>query len=257
MRPRFALLSKLPKAKRWTSANVRIPVVFVCGPDSQLHFKFRFQTPGLVEPFFPGYTPYKNGYLGGVLDPGHPAVSIRGNFPKTSDVAFGGRIYPIALLITGNSAFGPGSFMKWQERVEKARQDGFSGARVAGRIVLCRGVDQNGEPLPYKGTEQVYPQDDHNTLEIPKRNATPRQPFLKLALKRAARRVPMSFSVATSKKRMGTLAFMRVKIVKRIRGVLDLILSRGAYVNEGQEPATIALNEDDAGRKWSLQGILS
>ncbi|KAF8166260.1 hypothetical protein BJ912DRAFT_1002836, partial [Pholiota molesta] len=170
----------------------------------------RFQNPASVEAFFPGYNskldPNRIGNYGEMFDPTHPSARMRvSHFPKV----------PI---------------MTWSERVQMAHDAGFSA-----------GKDEQGRPLPYDGTEQVYPEDDIRTFGLPTRNATPKGPFLALALGKLARRVPMTFSNATSKKRMA------------------LTLTRGAHVVEHTEPVTgalrteICLNEDEAGKKWSMQ----
>ena len=146
--------------------------------------------------------------------------------------------------------------MTWRERVQAAREAGFSGGRMGRSSVLCL-ADEHGVPRPYRNRDQVYPKDDHNTLGIPARNAVPLIPqHLESRLQRAARRVPMSLTVSTSKKRMGPHAYIRKKIVQRLRGVMDLIVSRGAHVvtKETGEPE-ICLSEEESGRKWSMQGI--
>ncbi|KJA23853.1 hypothetical protein HYPSUDRAFT_65970 [Hypholoma sublateritium FD-334 SS-4] len=233
MRPKYTGLARLQKANRWTSAN------------------YRFQVPGLPDPLLGGPNTNQR------LDLSHPASNIRlANFPKAASHfdAFSARMYPIALLKREASPFPSIPFMTWRERVQAARETGFSGVRTARSSVLCL-VDEHGVPRPYRSGEQVYPKDDHNTLQIPGRNSVPRPPHLESRLQRAARRVPMSFTVSTSKKRMGPHAYIRAKIVKRLRGVIDLIVSRGAHVvtKETSEPE-VCLSEDESGRKWSMQG---
>ncbi|KAF8180432.1 hypothetical protein BJ912DRAFT_981294, partial [Pholiota molesta] len=249
MRPKWPNLAKLPRAKRWTSINDR------------------FQNPASVEAFFPGYNskldPNRIGNYGEMFDPTHPSARMRvSHFPKVSvkqDV-FEARIFPVARLVHGMNPYPEVPIMTWSERVQMAHDAGFSAVRIKGRTVLCKGKDEQGRPLPYDGTEQVYPEDDIRTFGLPTRNATPKGPFLALALGKLARRVPMTFSNATSKKRMGSYAYMRAKIAKRLRGALHLIVTRGAHVVEHTEPLTgalrteICLNEDEAGKKWSMQG---
>ncbi|KAF8960947.1 hypothetical protein BDZ97DRAFT_1760400 [Flammula alnicola] len=236
--------------------------------------------PGLVAPFFPSYvTPaphLRAEGVGEILDPSHPAAKMRLRyFPHTlgTTSAFGAKIYPMALLLRAPSPLPQEPFMTWSERVKMAKEDGFSAVRIDGQARLVKKVAGSDECRLYEGPEQVYPEHDHNTLRTPARNATPHGRFLELALRKAARRVPMSYSHSTSKKRMGSFSYMRAKIKKRIKGALHLIVTRGAYVvdhpedpdeaarakatqtgKKGDQYPQIRFNEEDAGKKWSMQG---
>ena len=243
----------------------------IFSPDATNSFtQDKCQTAGGFDAFFPGYNPNKDpnriGNHGDMLDPSHPSVRMRiSQFPKTStnkDV-LGIQIFPMARLVYGPNPYPTVPIVTWSERVLKAREAGFSGVRTKGGVLLCKGKDEMGRPIPYPGTDQVYPEDDVHTYGIPTRNATPKGRLLELAMRKLSRRIPMSFSNATSKKRMGSFAYMRAKIAKRLRGAMQLIATRGAYAVQHIDPSTgeqrseICLDDTKAGKKWTMQGVLS
>ncbi|KAF5313047.1 hypothetical protein D9619_003559 [Psilocybe cf. subviscida] len=219
MKPQFQHLSRLPKARRWTSIN---------GSD---------QLPGLVASLFgqnvrPQYSDMQKamGY-GNALDTTHPAAKLPlRKLPFFRAPAIGVNIYPSALLMRYARPYGQLPFLTWSDRVEKAREEGFTVVVRQGRPVLAQKVDGR-PPLIYTSTDQVYPK--NLPVPISVRYATPKGPFLHHALKATARRVPMAHANATSKKRVGALAFVRSKVAKRLMEALHLITTRGAQVVDG------------------------
>lgn len=98
-----------------------------------------------------------------------------------------------------------------------------------------------------------------------------------LAPKKLARRIPMSYLTATSKERMGSKRYMRRRITTRIKTALNLIVTRGAYVDQTEiQNGTGQLKEDGSeirhnpspclkfdneeasvmGEKWIMQGTV-
>lgn len=155
--------------------------------------------------------------------------------------------------------------------MEKARDEGFTAILDRGRPVLAKQADGQ-TPAIYTSAEPVYPTDLSVSMSV--RHATPKGPLLHDAVRRYGRRVPMSVSNATSKKRVGALATVRSKVAKRLMAALHLIATRGADVVDGitedanlmrsarrgrqgitdAKPRIITFDEEDAGTKWSLQG---
>lgn len=211
---------------------------------------------------------------GNILDAAHPAAKLQlRKLPFFRAPAIGVNIYPVALLTRWPRPYGQLPFLTWSERVEKAREEGFTAVVRQGRPVLAQKVEGR-PPVIYTSTEQVYPK--NLPVPISARHATPKDPFLHYTLKTTARRVPMSHANSTSKKRVGALAFVRSKVAKRLMAALHFITTRGAHVVDvpaedvpkrkrteraglddvNTKRQLVVFNEEDAGIKWSMQGML-
>ncbi|CAA7266251.1 unnamed protein product [Cyclocybe aegerita] len=210
-----------------------------------------------------------------VLDPTHPGLKSLKYLPHTRDNAIGVKIFPISLLnkpqLANGHPFGR-KFLTWIERVQKAKEAGVKVVYVGGKPALAW---KSGELVGED--EQVYPEHDHNTLDIPDCKATPKGRLLDIARKRAMRRVPMSYLTATSKARMGAKRYTRCQITRRMKVASNLIVTRGAYFGEpalknegpakedvktlgvGIKPKRVVMRFDQEeaksmGRKWIMQG---
>jgi hypothetical protein len=260
MRGKCPELRKLFKTTRFSSINVSFPQPFDLPTNSQVS-QWRHQTPGSVTPFFP----FNDQYYGSkqLLDPTHPSAKLKlSAFPVFRGNEIGGRIYPVARLYKPNgSSVDSRPFLTWTQRVRKAREAGFSATVVGRTPKLLKQDEPGGKPRPYADDEgQVYPTDDHDTFLVTGRRSIKSGPLLELALKKAAFRIPMSYKNATSKKRMGSFAYMRRDITRRIKVALSLIMTRGAYVDVDQTSSSgkvkprLKFDDEDIGRKWSMQG---
>ncbi|KAJ3502725.1 hypothetical protein NLJ89_g8753 [Agrocybe chaxingu] len=214
-------------------------------------------------------------YAVDVLDPTHPGLKSLKHLPHTRDDAIGVKIFPISLLnkpqLTNGYPFGR-KFLTWTKRVQKAKEAGVKVVYVGGKPALA----WNSGVLVGED-EQVYPEHDHNTLDIPDCKTTPKGPLLDIARKRAMRRVPMSYLTATSKARMGAKRYTRCQITRHMKVALNLIVTRGAYFgdpalrNDGPakedvkplgaeiKPKHVVMRFDEEearsmGRKWIMQG---
>lgn len=76
--------------------------------------------------------------------------------------------------------------------------------------------------------------------------------------KKLARRIPMSYLTATSRERMGNKTHMRRRITTRIKTALNLIVARGAYMDQSNiQPPRLKFDNEEAsvmGEKWIMQG---
>jgi hypothetical protein len=76
--------------------------------------------------------------------------------------------------------------------------------------------------------------------------------------KNLTRRIPMSYITATSKERMGQKTHMRRRITTRIKTTLNLIVTRGAYVDQSETHLPqVKFDDEEAslmGEKWVMQG---
>ncbi|CAA7269653.1 unnamed protein product [Cyclocybe aegerita] len=140
-------------------------------------------------------------------------------------------------------------------------------------------LDRTHPGLKSLEDEQVYPEHDHNTLDIPDSKTTPKGPLLDIARKRAMRRVPMSYLTATNKARMGAKRYTRCQITRGMKVALNLIVTRGPYFgdpalkNDGQakedlgslsvkiKPKRLLVRSDEEearsmGRKRIMQGYV-
>lgn len=206
--------------------------------------------------------PQSDQYYGSkqLLDPTHPSARLKlSAFPVFRGKEIGGNIYPVARLYKPNgSSVDSRPFLTWTQRVQKAREDGFSATLVGRTPKLLKRDDAVGKPRPYSNDEgQVYPKEDADTFLVTGRRSVKSASLTELALKKAAFRIPMSYKNATSKKRMGSFAYMRRDITRRVKVALGLIMTRGAYVDGDQASSAkvrVQFNDEDVGRKWSMQG---
>ncbi len=188
------------------------------------------------------------------------------------------KIFPMALLEKHVEVYPfRRPFVTWHQRVQRAKDAGVIAIEVKSKPTLF--WKEFSKPV---GLEQVYPEDGRETLRrarLPECRALPSDNLLGVALKRAQRRVPMSFFITTSKARMGALRCTRRIITLRIKAALNLIVSRGAYYDEERvatkkeisssdavepehcskngQPPVMQFNKEEAvsmGRKWILQG---
>ncbi|KDR77154.1 hypothetical protein GALMADRAFT_246388 [Galerina marginata CBS 339.88] len=204
--------------------------------------QWRNQTPGSLDPFFVSTT------FGSslVVDPSHPAAGVaKIKFPIIRAEAIGVKLLPMGLLLRELRPFPATPILTWTERVQWAKKAGLTGKRNS----VAPNIPPNSS---FDLSSQLYPERDYNSLLIPARRIIPQGALLDLALERAARRVPMSLHISTSKKRMGQFRYMRRHIEKRIRAAINMIVTKGAHTSGPDE--TIQFDANDAGRKWVLQG---
>ena len=191
------------------------------------------------------------------LDPSHPSARLKLSFFRGKEI--GGNIYPVARLYkSSGSSVDSKPFLTWTQRVRKAREDGFSATLIGWTPKLLKLDEASGTPRPCINDEgQVYPKDDKDTFFVTGRRSVKSGPLTELALKKAAFGTPMSYKNATSEKRMGSFAYIRRDITRRVKVALGLIMTRGAYVDTDQTSSSkvrIQFNDEDVGRKWSMQG---
>ena len=234
------------------SSIVRFPTF------SLLSLQWRHQTPGSVMSLFPQSDQYYGSKQ--LLDPTHPSARLKlSAFPFVRGKEIGANIYPVARLYQPNgSSVDSRPFLTWTQRVQKAREDGFSATLIGRTPKLLKRDEAGSKPRPYSNEEgQVYTKEDSGTFLVTGRRSVKSGPLTQLALKKAAFRIPMSYKNATSKKRMGSFAYMRRDITRRVKVALGLIMTRGAYVDVDQASSgkvRIQFNDEDTGRKWSMQG---
>ncbi|KAH9474593.1 hypothetical protein JR316_0013055 [Psilocybe cubensis] len=180
-----------------------------------------------------------------LVDPGHPAASIRkALFPNVRRDDLGIKMMPTGLLLREKRQFPAIPILSWRERVEMAKEGGLTARHLQNNINL-RGTI-------FKPGEQLYPKYDYNNVLLPTQKITPCSPVLDVLLKKTWRRVPMAFHISTSKARMGSFRHQRKHIEKRLRAAINLIVTRGAYFD--READKIGINMEDSGRKWVMQG---
>ena len=260
MRGKCPELRKLPKTTQFSSINASFPQNHLIPQQTHqfLYVQWRHQTPGSVISFFPQNDQYYGNKQ--LLDPTHPSAKLKlSAFPFFRGKEIGGNIYPVARLYKpSGSSVDSRPFLSWTRRVQKAREDGFSAMLVGRTPKLLKRDEPGGKPRPYSDEEgQVYPKEDTDTFLVTGRRSVKSASLMELALKKAAFRIPMSYKNATSKKRMGSFAYMRRDITRRVKVALGLIMTRGAYVNGDQASSgkvRIQFNDEDVGRKWSIQG---
>ena len=157
-------------------------------------------------------------------------------------------------------------FLTWAERVQRAKEAGVTAVeKVKDQPMLL--WTESGKPV---GEMQIYPQASVNGLPLPDCLTKPTGPLLKLAWKKAQRRIPMSSFTVTSKARMGSLRCTRRIITLRMKAALNMIVTRGAYFGDRatrnygiveEAPGvrdtpsrSMMFDEEDVGRKWVMQG---
>ncbi|KAF8153014.1 hypothetical protein B0H34DRAFT_721836 [Crassisporium funariophilum] len=160
-----------------------------------------------------------------VLDPSHPGLSLRPpSVPSWRGPGLGIKLVPMALLQqpdTGVSPF-PRPMMIWSERVQRVKDAGITATIVRNRPTL---IDRSGN---HPDDVQLF--FEHVMNRLSGRRAELQGSLRTLALRKLSLRVPMSYLTATSKDRMGPKRHMRRRITTRIKTALNLIVSRGAYV---------------------------
>lgn len=158
------------------------------------------------------------------------------------------KIFPMALLEKPAEVYPfRRPFVTWHQRVQRAKDAGVIAVEVKGKPTLF--WRNSSKPV---GLEQVYPEDAQETLRrarLPECRTPPSENLLGVALKRAQRRVPMSFFITTSKARMGALRCTRRIITLRIKAALNLIVTRGAYYVDERMPTRRKISSSDAEKR--------
>jgi len=169
--------------------------------------------------------PQNDQYYGSkqLLDPTDPSARLKLSaflFFRGKEIA--GNIYPVARLYKpSGSSVDSRPFLMWTQSPESER-----------RWIQCHVVGRDGgKPRPYSNEEgQVYPKEDSDTFLVAGRRSVESGPLTELALKKAAFRIPVLYKNTTSKKCMGSFAYLRRDITRRVKVALGLIMTRGAYV---------------------------
>ena len=155
------------------------------------------------------------------------------------------------------------TFVTWAERIQHAKKAGM-------RVVS---TDLFGADNQRVDDCDLFPRSELGNKRLPGHRSVPQGALKDLALKKLALRIPMSYLTATSKERMGSKRYMRRRITTRIKTALNLIVTRGAYVdqNEAGQLKEDALevkhnslphlkfdNEEASvmGEKWIMQGAI-
>ena len=163
-----------------------------------------------------------------LLDPLHPATKLKPQqIPSWQADGIKIRLVPMALLQTPEPMCGGKDpfyrpFISWAERIQHAKKAGM-------RVVST--------------SDGVYGVHDQNIDD-------------------SRVRIPMSYLTATSKERMGPKRYMRRRITTRIKTTLNLIVTRGAYVDQneiqnGTDQPRLKFDNREAtlmGEKWIMQG---
>ena len=160
------------------------------------------------------------------------------------------------------------NFVPWAERVRYARR---AGIKVGSKGELIGEHNQRIEDC------DLFPKTELGNKRLPGHRSVPQGPLNDLAMKKLAFRIPMSYLTATSKERMGQKTHMRHRVTTRIKTALNLIVTRGAYMdrNEIQNGAgqpkedeseikriqspRLSFDKEEAslmGQKWIMQGTV-
>ncbi|KAF8797564.1 hypothetical protein BYT27DRAFT_7152515 [Phlegmacium glaucopus] len=203
-----------------------------------------------------------------LLDPSHPATKLKPQqIPSWQADGIKVRLVPMALLqkpesmCSGEDPFSR-PFMSWAERIQHAKKAGIRVVSTVGGGHLCGAHNQRIDD------SDLYPKSELGNKRLPGHRSVPQGALKDLALKKLALRIPMSYLTATSKERMGSKRYMRRRITTRIKTALNLIVARGAYVDQNEvQKGTGQLKEDMLprlkfdneeaslmGRKWIMQG---
>jgi hypothetical protein len=166
-----------------------------------------------------------------LLDPSHPATKFKPQQLPTWQVdCIKIRLVPMALLqkptsqCSGEDPFSR-NFVPWAERVRYARRAGIK-VGTNGELV--------GEHNQRIGDCDLFPESELGNKKLPRHRSVPQGPLKDLAMKKLAFRIPMSYLTATSKERMGQKRHMRRRVTTRIKTALNLIVTRGAYVDQNE-----------------------
>jgi len=207
-----------------------------------------------------------------LLDPSHPATKLKPQqIPSWQAEGIKVRLVPMALLqkpepmCSGEDPFSR-NFVPWAERIQHAKKAGI-------RAVSTVGVDSLslvGAHNQMIDDSDLFPKSELGNKRLPGHRSVPQGVLKDLALKKLALRVPMSYLTATSKERMGSKRYMRRRITTRIKTALNLIVTRGAYVDQNEiqhgtagseikhnpSPPLKFDNEEASlmGEKWIMQG---
>jgi hypothetical protein len=157
------------------------------------------------------------------------------------------------------------NFVPWAERVRYARR---AGIKVGPKGELVGEHDQRIEDC------DLFPKSELGNKRLAGHRSVPQGPLKDLAMKKLAFRIPMSYLTATSKERMGPKTHMRRRVTTRVKTALNLIVTRGAYVDQNEiqngagqpkeefkhipSPRLKFDNEEASlmGEKWIMQGTV-
>lgn len=209
-----------------------------------------------------------------LLDPSHPATKLKPqHLPLWQADGIKIKLVPMALLqkpgsqCSGEDLFSR-NFVPWAERIQHAKK---AGMKVASTGDLVGADNQRIEDY------DLFPKSELGNKRLPGHRSVPQGVLKDLALKKLALRVPMSYLTATSKERMGQKTHMRHRITTRIKTALNLIVTRGAYVDQSEiQDGSGQLKEDESeinpnplprikfdneeaslvGEKWIMQGTV-
>ena len=282
-------LSRLSKVPRFTSILVSSPFPKSLRLSQVLFFKkWRNQTPGspqsvldnsyyyLARNASPSNSDGSSTAKATLLDPSHPAAKLKPlQLPSWQADGIKIRLVPMALLqkpasqCSGEDPF-VRKFVSWAERIQHAKKVGM---KVASTGDLVGAHNQRIEDC------DLFPKSELGNKRLPGYRSVPRGALKDLALKKLALRIPMSYLTATSKERMGAKRYMRQRITTRIKTALNLIVARGAYVDQSEiQNAADQLKKEDEletkhnkplpclkfdneeaslmGEKWIMQGTV-
>ena len=199
-----------------------------------------------------------------LLDPLHPATKLKPHqIPSWQADGIKIKLVPMALLqkpesmCSGEDPFSR-MFVPWAERIQHAKKAGMRATRV----------DLLGADNQSIDDSDLFPKSLLGNKRLPLHRSMPRGALKDLALKKLSLRIPMSYLTATSKDRMGAKRHMRRRITTRIKTALNLIVTRGAYVDqneiqdetgqlEGKPLSHLKFDSEEAslmGEKWIMQG---
>lgn len=207
-----------------------------------------------------------------LLDPSHPATKLKPQqIPSWQADGIKIRLVPMALLqkpepmCSGEDPFAR-MFIPWAKRIQYAKRAG----------IRVEGVDLFGAHNQRIDDSDLFPKSELGNKRLPGHCSVPKGALKDLALKKMSLRIPMSYLTATSKERMGPKRYMRRKVTTRIKTALNLIVTRGAYVDQSEirngtdqmmkedESETthnpllhLKFNDEEAslmGEKWIMQG---
>lgn len=169
-----------------------------------------------------------------LLDPSHPAAKLKPqHIPSWQADGIKIKLVPMALLqkpesmCNGEDPFRR-RFVPWAERVQYAKKAGMKAVPTVG------GGDLVGAHNQRVDDSDLFPKSELGNKRLPGHRSIPQGALKDLALKKLALRVPMSYLTATSKERMGSKKYMRERITTRIKTALNLIITRGAYVDQSE-----------------------
>ena len=165
-----------------------------------------------------------------LLDPSHPATKLKPQqFPLWQADGIKIKLVPMALLqkpvsqCSGEDPF-TRHFVTWAERIQHAKKAGM-------KVVSTDLVGAQNQRIE---DNDLFPKSELGNKRLPGYRSAPRGALKDLTLKKLALRIPMSYITATSKERMGQKTHMRRRVTTRIKTALNLIVARGAYVDQSE-----------------------